>query len=253
MDLRFEGKTALVTGATRGIGLAIARRLLESGARGVAITGRKQERLDTASAELAAGDRVLALEGSSDDELHANYACAKTVESFGSLDILVNNAGTNPAYGNLTDVDLSAVDKVWSVNLRGPLLFVRAAWHTWMREHGGAIVNIASIGGYLPERKLGAYNISKAGLIMMTQQLANETGPNVRVNAVAPGVVKTRLSRALYEENEAGLAGALPLERLGVPEDIAALVAFLAHPASSWMTGETVTTDGGAMLRGSMA
>lgn len=253
MDLRFDGKTALITGATRGIGLAIARTFLESGASGVTITGRKQERLDAARSELGAGDRVLCIEGSSDDEQHANAACEETVARFGSLDILVNNAGTNPAYGNLTDVDLSAVDKVWSVNLRGPLLFVRAAWRAWMRDHGGAIVNIASIGGYLPEQKLGAYNISKAGLIMMTQQLANETGPKVRVNAVAPGVVKTRLSRALYEDNEAAVAGALPLERLGVPQDVASLVAFLSHSSSSWMTGETVTTDGGAMLRGSMA
>jgi NAD(P)-dependent dehydrogenase (short-subunit alcohol dehydrogenase family) len=251
MGTTFEvsGRTALITGATRGIGLAIARALLDAGARGVTLTGRKRERLEAAAAELAQSGRTLLVEGSADDPDHAVDAVAQTVARFGACDVLVNNAGTNPAYGPLVDADLGAIEKTWSVNLRGPLVFTRAAWHGWMREHGGAIVNIASIGGLRPMAGLGAYNISKAGLIAMTRQLAQELAPSVRVNALAPGIVKTRLATALFADNEAAVAARHPLGRLGVPADVAAAALFLASDAASWITGETLVIDGGTLVR----
>ena len=242
-----DGRVALVTGATRGIGFAVAQAFVAAGAR-VVITGRKPDGLADAARALGADDRIATVAGSSDDEAHAGRAVATAVERFGGCHVLVNNAGTNPAYGPLVDVDLGAVEKTWSVNLKGPLLFARAAWHGAMREHGGAIVNIASVGGLAPLAQLGAYNISKAGLMALTRQLAVELAPGVRVNAVAPAVVKTRLARTLFEGHEAEAAARYPLGRLGEPEDVANAVLFLASPQSAWMTGETVVLDGGAML-----
>ena len=254
MRVSVEGKVALVTGASRGIGLATALELARSGARGVTITSRKQENLDQAVADLVdAGideNTVLALDARADSEESAEEAVAATIESFGACDILVNNAGTNPAAGMLTDVDLGALDKTWAVNLRAPLLWVRSVFHAWMGDNGGTIVNVASVAGIRPSPFMGAYNISKAGLIHMTRQLALELAPKVRVNAVAPGVVKTRLAGALLTDEEA-TARMHPLERVGEPEDVARVITFLASDASSWMTGATVPIDGGVIGAGS--
>jgi NAD(P)-dependent dehydrogenase (short-subunit alcohol dehydrogenase family) len=244
----FSGKAAIVTGASRGIGLAIAQALLEAGATGVTLTGRKIERLQEADRTIDGRERTLLVAGSSDDPVHADDAVAQTVARFGRCDVLINNAGTNPAYGPLVECDLGAIEKTWSVNLKGPLVFSRAAWLGWMREHGGAIVNMASIGGLTPMAGLGAYNVSKAGLIAMTRQLANELAPRVRVNALAPGVVKTRLAAALYADREEEVAARFPLKRLGVPTDIAHAALFLASEAASWITGETLVVDGGTLV-----
>jgi len=254
MDVSVEGKVAVVTGASRGIGWATALELARSGARGVVITSRKPESIEPAAKELiAAGvdeDRVLALPERADDEEAANRALAATVDAFGACDILVNNAGTNPAAGNLMEVDLGALDKTWQVNMRAPLLWVRAAHDAWMSRHGGAVVNVASVAGLRPSPLMGAYNISKAGLIHMTRQLALELAPRIRVNAVAPGVVKTRLAGALLIDEEA-TARMHPLGRVGEPEDVSRLIVFLASDASSWMTGATVPIDGGVVGAGS--
>jgi len=220
----------------------------------VVITSRRQENVDEARAELieagAPEDVVLALAARADDEDAAHEAVKATVGAFGSCDILVNNAGTNPAFGNLMEVDLGALDKTWAVNMRAPLLWVRAAYDVWMRDHGGSIVNVASVAGLRPSPLMGAYNISKAGLVHLTRQLALELAPRIRVNAVAPGVVKTRLAGALLED-EPATAAMHPLNRVGDPEDVARLIVFLGSDASSWMTGAIVPIDGGVTGAGS--
>lgn len=244
MDVRVDDKVAIVTGASRGIGEAIAAELLASGAKGVTITSRKEPNVTAAAARLDS-DRVMALAARADSEADAERAVTLTIERFGSVDILVNNAGTNPAAGHLADVDLGAVGKTWEVNQLGPLLWSRAAWRQSMAETGGSIVNIASVGGMRVGPIIGAYNISKAALIHMTYHLANEMAPGVRVNAVAPSVVRTRLAAALWEGIEEHTAKAHPLARIGEPDDIARAVLFLASDAASWITGVVLPVDGG--------
>lgn len=254
MDVSVEGKVVLVTGGSRGIGQASALEFVKSGAKGVTITSRKQENADDSKAELveagADPDRVLALAARADEAEAAEAAVRATVDAFGGCDILVNNAGTNPAAGNLMEVDLGALDKTWAVNMRAPLLWVRAAYFGWMEKHGGSVVNVASVAGLRPSPFMGAYNISKAGLIHLTRQLALELAPDIRVNAVAPAVVKTRLAGALLVDEEA-TASLHPLGRVGEPEDVARLIVFLGSDASDWMTGTTVPVDGGVVNAGS--
>ena len=244
MDVRLDGQVAIVTGASRGIGEAIAASFLASGAAGVTITSRREENL-AGAAERLADDRVLPIAARADREEDAESAVAATLEKFGRLDILVNNAGTNPAAGDLATVDLGAVSKTWDVNQLGPLLWSRAAWRQAMQEGGGAIVNISSVGGLRVGPFIGAYNVSKAAVVHMTRQLANELAPGVRVNAVAPSVVRTRLAAAMWEGVEEQTAKAHPLERIGEPEDIAQAVTFLASEAASWITGVVLPVDGG--------
>lgn len=245
MDVRVEDRVALVTGASRGIGEAIVAELLASGVRGVVITGRRPEALAEVADRLG-GDRVHAVPGNATDPDHAAEAVRAAVDTFGACDVLVNNAGTNPSGGAIMDVELSAVDRTWDVNLRAPLVFARTSWHQWMAQHGGAIVGIGSVGGLDPSPFIGAYNVSKAGLHHLTRQLAHEMAPKVRVNAVAAAVVKTTLSRALWASDEEAAAAAHPLQRLGTPEDVARAVTFLASEASSWITGVVLPVDGGA-------
>ena len=246
MDLRFDGKTVVVTGGSRGIGEATARAFLESGASGVTITSRKPDNVEAAVARLGGDERVLGVVAAADDPEAADRTIVATVERFGGCDVLVNNAGTNPAAGPLVDVDLGAVDKTWRVNQLGPLLWARAAWHHAMAEHGGVIVNVASVGGMQPGRMIGAYNVSKAAVIHLTRQLALELAPRVRVNAVAPSVVRTKLSRMLWDGMEDHVAQAHPLHRIGEPDDVAASIVFLASDQASWITGVTLPVDGGA-------
>lgn len=246
MQIRFDRKVALVTGGSRGIGEAIAAEFLESGARGVAVTSRRADNLEAVAQRLGSSPELLTIEAKADDEQAAAAAVAAVVERFGSCDILVNNAGTNPSAGPLVDVDLGAVDKTWAVNQRAPLVWSREVWRQWMSKAGGSIVNVASVGGLQPGSALGAYNVSKAALIHLTRQLAFEMAPGVRVNAVAPSVVRTRLSALLWDGIEEHTASLHPLKRIGEPEDVAAAVAFLASDQASWITGVVLPIDGGA-------
>jgi len=247
----FSGKAALVTGATRGIGLGIAQEIVARGG-SVCITARKPDELDEAVKTLdpdGAG-RAIAARGSADDAAHQQEAVEQAVATFGRLDFLVNNAAVNPQFGPLMEADLGAVRKVLEVNVTAILAWTQQAWRAWLGEHGGAVLNVASVGGLRAGSPIGAYNVSKAAVIHLTRQLAVELGPNVRVNGIAPAVVKTKFARALYEGREDEVASHYPLKRLGVPEDTAKLAAFLLSDDASWITGETVTIDGGLIIGG---
>ena len=249
MSARFAGKTAIVTGASRGIGLAIAERLVAGGAK-VVITARKREALDEAVAALGGPEVALAVAGRADDTAHQDEVIARAIAAFGSADFLVNNTGINPAYGPLMRIDLEAARKILEVNVISALSWVQKVNAAWQHEHGGAVVNVASVAGLRPAPGISFYGVSKAALIHLTQELAVELGPRVRVNAVAPAVVKTRFAATLYEGREDEVASAYPLKRLGVPEDIGSVVAFLLSEDAAWMTGQTLVIDGGVLLRG---
>jgi NAD(P)-dependent dehydrogenase (short-subunit alcohol dehydrogenase family) len=244
-----KDRVAIVTGASRGIGLGVAAELVRQGAR-VCVTARGQEALDAAVAELGGPDVAIAVPGKCDDAGHQAEAVARTIEAFGSLDMLVNNTGINPVYGPIADVDPVAAAKILAVNVLAPLAWTRRARDAWMGEHGGSIVNVASIAGLRPSPGIGMYGISKAALIRLTTELAVELGPRIRVNAVAPAIVKTKFATVLYEGREEQVAAAYPLRRLGVPEDIAGAVAFLLSDQASWITGQTLVLDGGVTLTG---
>ena len=242
-----ENKVALINGASRGIGLAIAEAILQRGGK-VCITSRKQPNLDEALARLDAAGSAIAVAGSSADPQHRQGAVQKTIDTFGSIDLLVNSAATNPQYGPLVEADMGAVEKILQVNVMGPLGWIQEAWKAWMCDHGGAVLNIASVNGIRTVAKLGAYNVSKAALIHLTRQMARELAPKVRVNAIAPGLVKTRLARALWEGREEDAGRVYPLGRIGEPEDVTGMACLLLSEEASWITGETVVVDGGVLL-----
>ncbi|MEU9980789.1 SDR family oxidoreductase [Streptomyces sp. NPDC050856] len=241
-----SGRVAIVTGASRGIGYGIAQALVARGDR-VCITGRGEEALEEAVERLGA-DRVIGVAGKAHDEEHQALAVRRTMEAFGRVDHLVNNAGTNPVFGPLAELDLGVARKVYETNVVSALGFAQRTWQAWQREHGGSIVNIASVAGVAPSPFIGAYGMSKAAMINLTLQLAHEFAPSVRVNAIAPAVVKTKFAQALYEGREAEAAAAYPLGRLGVPEDIGGAAAFLTSDQSDWITGQTLVVDGGIFL-----
>ncbi|GAB1512983.1 SDR family oxidoreductase [Actinophytocola sp. KF-1] len=250
----FKGKVALVTGASRGIGHAIAVELARGGA-AVTISSRKADQIAAAADELRGlvpDARVLAVPANTGNDDDRAEVVRRTVEEFGSLDVLINNTGINPTYGPLADADLGAVRKLFDVNVVGALGYVQLALKAWMAEHGGSIVNIASVAGLRSSGVIAAYGASKAALIRLTEELAWQLGPKVRVNAVAPAVVKTKFAEALYSADEEAAAARYPMRRLGDPADVAQLVAFLASDQASWITGETVRVDGGMLATGSL-
>ena len=238
---RFEGRVALITGASRGIGLAVAERLVSEGAT-VVITGRKPESLAAAVERL--GSHAVGIAGRADDPDHRAEVFARIGEQLGRLDHLVNNAGINPAYGPALEIESSVVRKILEVNVVAALDWTRSAVEAGLSR---SIVNTASVAGLSASPGVAFYGVSKAALLNLTQQLAVELAPRVRVNAVAPAVVRTRLAQALYEgDREAALAKAYPLGRIGEPEDVAGPVAFLLSDDAAWITGHTLTIDGGA-------
>jgi NAD(P)-dependent dehydrogenase (short-subunit alcohol dehydrogenase family) len=246
----FAGRTALVTGGSRGIGAGIAEELLARGAN-VVVTARKPDELAALVERLdpEGTGRVVTVRGSADDEEHQAEAVALAVERFGRLDHLIANAAVNPQYGPLVDADLAAVRKVFEVNVTAVVGWLQQAWRQSMAQHGGSVLAVASVGGLRAGDAIGAYNASKAALIHLVKQLGGELGPRVRVNAIAPAVVKTRFARALYEGREEQVAQAYPLGRLGTPVDTAKAAAFLLSDDAGWITGETLVIDGGITAR----
>lgn len=240
-------RTAIVTGASRGIGLAIAQALVDRGDR-VCITGRTAQPLAEAAATL--GDGVIHVAGKAHDPAHQDEVVATVLREFGRIDYLVNNVGTNPVYGPILDLELATVAKILEVNVLGAFSWTQKVYRAWMAENGGAIVNVSSVAALRPAPNIGIYGMSKAAMRYMTEQLAVELGPTIRVNAVAPAVVKTVFARALYEGREEEVAKRYPVGRLGVPEDIGSAVAYLLSDQASWITGQTWVLDGGSTLLG---
>ena len=247
-EFALEGKVALVTGASRGIGRAIALRLARAGAR-VAVSSRKLENVQAVADEIeAAGGQALAVQahvGRPDD---VTALAARTVEAFGRIDVAVNNAATNPHFGPALTADEGQWAKILDTNLTGAFRVCRAVVPHMEKQGGGKIINLASIAGLRPSPGMGVYSVSKAGVIMLTQVLALELGQaNIQVNAIAPGVIKTRFSRVLWDTPHiAGpMLGRLPLSRFGEPEDVAGLALYLACPASDYVTGAVFLVDGG--------
>ena len=245
MEISLRGKTALVTGASRGIGKAIAKSFVDAGAK-VMLTSRKEDALRAAANEMDGETEIFAANAG---DIEQGQACVDaTMKRFGKIDILVNNAATNPYYGDTLGVDSSRFDKTFQVNLKGPLFWSQAVWNASMQKNPGVILNIASVGGLRAEHGLGVYNLTKAAVIHLTSQLACELG-RTRVVGIAPGLVKTLFASVLIENVGDKLAAALPTKRLGEPQDIANLALFLCSDLASWITGETYVIDGGAGVR----
>ncbi|MFT4127626.1 MAG: SDR family oxidoreductase [Gordonia sp. (in: high G+C Gram-positive bacteria)] len=248
------GKSALVTGASRGIGLAIATELARRGA-AVVITGRKPDPLAAAAEEIRTavpGAVVTGVPGNTGDAGHRTAAVAAAVAQGGGIHILVNNTGINPVYGSLMDADLDAVRKIFDTNVVAALGFVQEAFHAGMAQTGGSVINLASVAGIRSSGVIAAYGASKAALIRLTAELAWQLGSaGIRVNAIAPAVVRTKFAEALISGDADG-AARYPLGRYGEPADIANAAAFLAGAESSWITGETLAVDGGLLATGSM-
>ncbi len=245
---RLEGRVVVVTGASRGIGLAIAQRCVSEGAR-VVVTARHEDDLAHARTTFPSPDHVLPVVAHAGSWDQAAHVMERAIEAFGSVDGLVNNAATNPYFGPLVDADEARLRKAYEVNQAGVVAVTAAAWHAWMRDHGGAVVNIASIGRSSVEPGIGWYNATKAAVLLLTRQLAYELAPGVRVNAVAPGLVRTEFARAIWEPAEQLMAERIPLGRIGEPSDVAAAVVMLLSDETSWVTGATLTVDGGTLAR----
>ena len=212
------------------------------------ITSRKAEACEQAAKEIGASAEWVA--GNIGNPEDAERVIDATLERFGRLDILVNNAATNPYAGPTIDVDMPRWEKTLQINLTAPLLWTQLAWQRALKEGGGAVINVSSVGGFTTNQILGVYDVTKAALIHLTKQLAAELGPGVRVNAVAPGLIKTDFARVLWEGPRGDqVAQSYPLKRLGEPEDVAAAVLYLADDASSgWVTGHTIVLDGGGLV-----
>lgn len=251
MSNRFDGQVAIVTGASRGIGFSIAERLVSEGAK-VCLTARNPEPLAEAVQGLGGSAHAMGIAGKADDEQHQADVIQHVLDTFGRLDVLVNNTGINPAYGPLIELDHGIARKTFEVNVLAALSWTQQAHKAWMAEHGGSVLNVSSVAGFKPAPGIGYYGATKAMLKHLTEELAVELGPDVRINGIAPAVVKTQFATALYSEREDEVAAQYPLKRLGVPADISGAAAFLLSDDASWVTGQTVVLDGGVTLTGGM-
>ena len=245
-----DGKVALITGASKGIGLGMATAYAREGA-AVMLSSRKQDALDEAARGIDAvvpGAHLATFAANAGEPDQAEACVAATIDQLGGLDVLINNAATNPVMGRTIDADLDGWDKTFRVNVRGALVWSQLAWRATMEANGGCVINISSVGGIAGTSGIGTYNITKAAVIHLTKVLAVEMAPQVRVNCIAPGLVKTDFARALWEPQGDKAGMGLPLQRLGEPEDIAGSAVFLASDAAQWITGHVLVVDGGALI-----
>ncbi|MEM9981366.1 MAG: glucose 1-dehydrogenase [Bacteroidota bacterium] len=246
-----KGKVALITGASKGIGEAIAHLYAHQGAK-VVVNSRKQEAVDTVARAInEAGGEAIGVAGQIGSEEDLQYVFDKTITQYSKLDVLVNNAATNPVFGPVEETDERAFDKIMAVNVKAPFTLAKQALPIMEKNGGGSIINMSSIGGVSPEPKLGIYSVSKAALISLTKVLAKEWGQRgIRVNVICPGLIKTKFSEALWrnEKLTQQLLQQLPINRIGVPEDIAGLSLFLASDASAYCTGSVYNADGGFLI-----
>ena len=241
-------RVAIVNGGSRGIGRATAFRLGLSGWR-VCVTGRRLPALEEIHHQLeSAGVEVMSVQGATEDAAHQELTIDRILDRWGRIDALVNNAAASPYFGPLIDAEEEDLRKVWEVNVIAAWRWTSRAYHRYMAEHGGSVVNVASIGGTYPVPMVGVYNLSKAALIHLTKQLARELAPGVRVNAVAPATIRTEFAKAKLDGREAEVTKQYPLERLGEPEEVADLIAMLCEGRLAWVTGQTFVLDGGATL-----
>ncbi|MEM7563769.1 MAG: glucose 1-dehydrogenase [Pseudomonadota bacterium] len=243
-----SGKVALVTGASKGIGESIAMALAEFGAR-VVVNSRKQDAINAVVRSIKdRGYEATAIAGNVGNIENIEWLLDTTVDTYGGIDILVNNAATNPVFGPIEASDEGVFDKVIDVNLKAPFELGKRAQSLMKARGGGSIINISSIGGLTPEPGIGLYSVSKAAIISMTQAMAQDWGKdNIRVNAICPGLIKTKFSEALWQDENIleGFLNQIPLGRIGEPQDIAGLAVFLASPASAYCSGGYYLVDGG--------
>lgn len=246
-----KDKVAIVTGASRGIGQAIAETLAQAGAK-VVLSSRKQESLDEVAASIkSAGGEAVGIAAHSGNKEALQALVQQTVATYGRLDILVNNAATNPHFGTLLDAEDSMWQKTFEVNVFGNIWLTQAAVREMKKVGGGKIINIASVAGINPGNFQGIYSATKAAIISLTKTLAMELGrDNIQVNAVAPGLVQTKFAQVLWENEtlRQQIEAKTPVGRIGQPEEIAGLVLYLASPAANFVTGSVVTIDGGLLL-----
>lgn len=246
-----SGKVALITGSSRGIGRAIADTMAEAGAK-VVISGRKAEACNAAAADLTArGHEALAVPGNVSSKEDLQRLVDTTMSRWGRIDILVCNAGINPAYGPLASVSDAAFDKIMGTNVRSTFWLCNMVIPQMADRRDGAVILMASIAGLRGNSVIGTYGISKAAEMQLARNLALEWGPqNIRVNAIAPGIVKTEFARALWEDQERlkRVEAMAPLRRIGEPREIAGIAVFLASQAGSFITGQTIVADGGVTI-----
>jgi NAD(P)-dependent dehydrogenase (short-subunit alcohol dehydrogenase family) len=252
MDMfNLDGKVAIVTGASKGIGESIAKGFAEAGAK-VVVSSRKQDGVDRVAQEIqAAGGEALAQQAHMGDPDQVATLVSRTLEKWGRVDIAVNNAGTNPHFGPLLTADEGQLEKILDVNLKGYFRLCKQVVPPMEEQGGGKIINVTSVAGIRPGPGMGAYSISKAGVIMLTKVLASELGSsNIQVNAIAPGLIKTKFSQVLWQNEDLlqHQEDVTPLGRIGIPEDVVGAALFLASSASDWVTGTVLLVDGGSMV-----
>ncbi len=251
MDFNLENKVALITGASKGIGEAIAMVYASHGAK-VVINSRKQEELDKVAEKIkSAGGDCLAVAGNTSEASSLKILVDKTIEKYGGIDIVVNNAASNPAFGPVVQTEEWAYDKIMNVNVKAPFELSKLAYPHMKLRGGGSVINVSSIAGDTPDPGLGIYSVSKAALNMLTKVMAKEWGPdNIRVNAICPGLIKTKFSQALWQDENVlkRFMKMVPMGRMGTVDEIAALALFLASDASGYCTGTLFFADGGTTI-----